>query len=94
MYDLHKTCEHDAWRKYFDERKEKAGRTKPKDSTTQSNTQNLNPVKKLEFSESLRPALCTQSGLSSDTADCIWSDACRYSGNKWVQTVGGVSHQL
>ena len=82
MYTLHKTCEHDAWRKNLDERKEKAGHTNPKASTTPNTTQTQNPVKKLDFSESLRTALCTQAGLSSDAADQIWSDACRDLGNE------------
>ena len=54
MYDFNKTCEHDAWRKNLDERKAKAGHTNSKSSTTPSTTQNLNPVKKLAMSESLR----------------------------------------
>ena len=94
MYNLHKTCEHDAWRNNLVERKAKAGHTNPKDSTTTSITQKLKPVEKLALSEYLRTALCTQDGLSSDAADHIWSDACRDSGNEQVQTVGGLSHQL
>ena len=82
MYDLHKTCEHDAWRKDLDERKEKAGHTNPNASTTPSTTPSLNPVKKLALSEALRTSFFTQAGLSSDAANHIWSDACRDSGNE------------
>ena len=71
MYALNKTCEHDAWRKTLDERKAKSGHTNSKSSTTPSTTQNLNPVNKLALSESLRTALCTQAGLSSDASDLI-----------------------
>ena len=81
MYALHKKCEHDAWRKNLDERKSKASHNNPKSSTTQSTTQNLNPVKKIALSEELRTALCTKAVISSDEADHIWSDAYRDSGN-------------
>ena len=54
MYALHKTCENDACHKNLDERKSKEGHTKPKASTTTSTTENINPVKKLALSESLR----------------------------------------
>ena len=46
MYTLHKTCEHDAWRKDLDEKKAKSGHTNPKARTTP----NLNPVKKIVLS--------------------------------------------
>ena len=82
MYALNKTCEHDAWHNNLDGRKSKAGHTNSKSSTTPSTTQNLNPVKNLALSESLRTSLCNQAGLSSDAVDRIWSDACRDSGNK------------
>ena len=82
IYDLHKTCEHDAWSKNLDEGKAKSVHTSPKTSATTSTTKNRNPVKKLALSEYLRTSLCTQASLSSDAADCIWSDACRDSGNE------------
>ena len=82
MYALHKTCEHDAWRKDLDERESKGCHTNPKASTTPSVTKNLNPVNNPVLKESLRTALCTQAGLSSDAAGCIWYDACMYSENE------------
>ena len=82
MYAIHKTCEHDAWRNNLYEIKAKAGYTNPKDDTTPSTTQNLYPVKNHAFIASECTALCTQAGLYSDSVYCIWSDACRDSGNE------------
>ena len=75
IYALHKPCDNYSWSKDLNDRKAKAVYTNPKAHTTPSTTQNLKPAKKLALSESLHTELCTQSGLSSDAADCIWSDA-------------------
>ena len=77
MYALHKTCEHDAWRKYLDESKSKAGHTTHKASTIPSTTPNINPFKKLSLSESICTALCNQAGLSSYADDGLWYNSCR-----------------
>ena len=82
MCALHKTCEHDAWCKYLDEMKAKSGHNNPKTSTTPITTKKPKTIKNIALSEFLRTLLCTQDGLSSDAADCIWSDACRDLGNE------------
>ena len=88
MYCTHKTSEHAAWRKAQDERNERR-RQRPggRPPSNQGDKPPSNPpadaqAKKLALSESLRTALCTQAGLSSDVADRIWQEACRDSGNE------------
>ena len=81
MYARHKTYEHDAWRKYFDEKKANGKRFKSNPIATSNTAQNAD-AKILALSESLRTAMCTQAGLSSEVADRLWSDACRESGNE------------
>ena len=81
MYARHKTYEHDAWRKDFDEKKANGKTFKSNPSATSNTTQNAD-ANKLTFIESLCTAICTQAGLTSEVADCLWSDACRESGNK------------
>ena len=81
MYARHKTYEHDAWRKDFDENKANVKNLKANPSATSNNAQNAD-AKKLALSESLLTAMCTQAGLSSEVADCLWSGACRDSGNE------------
>ena len=82
MYCTHTTAEHDAWRKEQDERRRKryGDSKKSEDKPPSSNTDDA-AKKKLALSESLRTALCTQAGLSSDAAERIWDEACRDSGN-------------
>ena len=81
MYTRHKTYEHDAWRKDFYEKKANGKTFKANPSATSNTTQNAE-AKKLVLSESLRTSMCTQDGLSSEVADCLWSNACRESGNE------------
>ena len=85
MYCLHKTDEHDAWRKELDELKHKQrqarGSSAPRTSTTAPKPDGDAEKKKLALSESLRTALCTQAGLTQDVADRIWNEACKESGN-------------
>ena len=81
MYARHKTYEHDAWRKDFDEKKANRKIFKTNPSATSNIAQNAE-AKKLALSESLRTAMCTQAGLYSEVADCLWSDACRELGNE------------
>ena len=80
MYARHKTCDHDTWRADFDAKKAKRNPTSTTPSTTPASAPDAS-TKKLALSESLRTALCTQAGLSSDAADRLWSDACKESGN-------------
>ena len=80
-YTRHKTYEHDAWRKEFDEKKANGKTSKANPSATPSTAQNAAP-NKLALSESLRTSMCTQAGLSSEVADRLWSDAFRESGNE------------
>ena len=81
MYTRHKTYEHDAWRKDFDEKKANGKTYKANTSATPSTAQNAD-AKKLTLIESLRTAMCTQAGLSSEVTDRLWSYACMESGNK------------
>ena len=81
MYAHHKTYEHDVWRKDFDEKKANGKTSKANPSATPSTAQNSD-AKKLTLSESLRTENFTKAGLSSEIADCLWSDTCRDSGNK------------
>ena len=81
MYAHHKTYEHDAWQKYFDEEKANGKTSKANPSATSNTAQNAD-AKKLALSESLRTEMCTQAGLYSEVADFLWSDACRESGNE------------
>ena len=76
MYARHKTYEHDAWRKDFDEKKANGKTSKANPSATSNTAQNAD-AKVLALSESLRTAVCTQAGLSSEVADRLWSNACR-----------------
>ena len=79
-YARHRTCDHYSWRKDFDEKKSKGKH--PYDKSNESSKYDTAPaVKKLALSETLRTALCTQAGLSSDAADRLWSNACKDSGN-------------
>ena len=80
MYARQKTYEHDAWRKDFDEKMANEKSFKANPIATSITAQNAE-AKKLALSESLRTAMCTQAGLSSEVADCLCSDACRESGN-------------
>ena len=81
MYTCHKTYEHDAWRKDFYEKKASEKTFKANPSATSNTTQNAE-ANKLALSESLRTAMFTQDGLSSEVADRLWSDTCRESGNE------------
>ena len=93
MYANHPTSEHDNWRietdakretKYGNKRSDTSGPTVLPGTTTSSDTPTVvsdASQKKLALSESLRTALCTQAGMSSDLADRIWTEACRDSGN-------------
>ena len=81
MYACHTTYEHDAWRKDFDDKKANGKTSKAKPSATPSAAPNAD-AKKLALSESLRTEMWTQAGLSSEVADCLWSDACRELGNE------------
>ena len=81
MYACHKTYEHDAWQKYFDEKKANGNTFKANPSATSNTVQNAD-AKKLALRESLRTAMCTQAGLSSEVADCLWSNSCRESVNE------------
>ena len=81
MYARHKTYEHDTWRKYFDENKANGKTSKANPSATSNTAQNAD-AKVLALSESLCTAMCTQAGLSSELADCLWSDACTESLNE------------
>ena len=81
MYARHKTYEHDAWQKDFDEKKANGKTSKANPNATPITAPNSD-AKKLTFSESLRTAMCTQAGLSSEVADPLWSDTCRESGNE------------
>ena len=81
MYTRHKTYEHDAWRKDFDEKKAN-GKTFKANPGSTSNTSKNADAKKLALIESLLTAMCTKAGLSSEAPDRLWSDACRESGNE------------
>ena len=81
MYARHKTYEHDAWRKDFDENKANGKTSKANPSSTPSTAPNAD-AKKLALSESLRTEMCTQAGLYSEVAALLWSDACRESVKK------------
>ena len=81
MYARHKTYEHDAWQKDFDENKAN-GKTFKANTSANSNTTQNAEAKKLALSESLRTAMCTQAGISSEVVDRLWSNACMESGNK------------
>ena len=81
MYARHKTYEHNAWQKDFDEKKANGKTSKAKPSATPSTATNAD-ANKLALSESLRTSMCTQAGLSSEVADRLWSNACRESGNE------------
>ena len=63
-------------KKDFDEKKANGKTSKDNPSATPSTAPNAD-AKKLALSESLRTAMCTQAGLSSDVSDRLWSDACR-----------------
>ena len=81
MYARHKKYEHDAWRKEFYEKKANGKTSKANLSATTSPAPNAD-AKKLALIESLRAAMCTQAGLSSEVADRLYSDACRELGNE------------
>lgn len=88
MYCTHSEAEHDAWRKAIDEKNaQRYNKGKSDKSSTESSDSSAASAKsdaekkKLALSESLRTALCTTAGLSSEVADRIWTEACRDSGN-------------
>ena len=81
MYAPHKTSEHDAWRKAHDEKQGRKHNSYKKDDATPSTAPSAD-AKKLALSESLRTALCTQAGLSTQEAARLWNDACKDSGNE------------
>ena len=76
MYACYKTYEHDAWQKNFDEKKAK-GKTFKANQNATSNTAQKADAKKLALTKSLRTAMCTQAGLSSEVSDRLWSNVCR-----------------
>ena len=86
MYAVHAPGEHAAWRAELDA---KSGKGKPatKQATVAAAAAPvLAPAKgelsnKLALSESLRTALSTHTGLSSDLFEKIWDQSCKDSGN-------------
>ena len=68
MYARHKTYEHDAWRKDFDEKKANGKTFRANPSATSNTTQNAE-AKKLALSESLRTSMSNHAGLSSEVSD-------------------------
>ena len=81
MYARHKTYEHGAWRKDFDEKKANGKTSKANPSATPSTAPNAD-AKKLAIIESIHTKMCTKAGLSSELADRLWSEACKESGNE------------
>ena len=78
---MHTTSGHDAWRKEHDA-KQAAGPNGRRQYQKQADPQPdaANAAKKLALSESLRTAMCTQAGLSTDLFDRLWAEADRDSG--------------
>ena len=77
MYYTQHTNGHDIWRKQIDAKQKHRleGTDANKDSTTPKADEAQQ--KKLSLiGESLRAALCTQAGLSSDVSDRLWKEAC------------------
>ena len=62
MYACHNTCEHDAWRKDFDENKANGKTSEANPSATPRTVPNYDAMK-LALSESICTEMCTQAGL-------------------------------
>ncbi len=78
MYANHKSSDHNAWCRSFDEAKANYNSGKTSNESPSPAAASV-PAQKLALNDALRSAFCTQVDLSAEAIDCIWEDA---QGNK------------
>jgi hypothetical protein len=71
MYANHKSSDHGAWRKSFDDAKANQNSGKTSNESPSLATVSV-PAQKLALNDKLQNSFCTQAGLSAEAIDYIW----------------------